>query len=852
MPKIHAYHIIPSIPDRLRCLVDLAYNLRWAWDHETIELFRRLDRDLWETSGHNPVLMLGTIDQGRLTKLAKDEAFLAHMDRVYRDFTEYLQEPGWFATACSESRQIQVAYFSAEFGLTECVPIYAGGLGFLAGDHLKSSSNLGIPLVGVGLLYQKGYFRQYLNVDGWQQETYPLNDFYNLPVRPVKGKDGQAVEVSFDFPGRKVSARVWWVQVGRIPLYLLDANIPSNSPQDQDITDELYGGDREMRIQQEIVLGIGGMRALKALGIQPTVCHMNEGHSAFLALERARMFMEEYRVTYKEARQATCAGNLFTTHTPVAAGFDLFDPGLMRKYFEPYAERLGLPFDHFLAFGRINPYDPNESFNMAVLASKHSSYTNGVSRLHGKVTRRMVRRVWQDFPEHEVPVSHVTNGIHTRSWISREMAELLNRYLGPRWYEDPTATDVWERIDQIPDEELWRTHERRKERLIGYARRRLAVQLKNRGASESEVLMAGSVLNSESLTIGFARRFATYKRATLLLRDVDRIKKILTREDRPVQILFAGKAHPRDDAGKEFIRQIIHFARNEQVRRRVVFLEDYDMAMARYLVQGVDVWLNTPRRPLEASGTSGMKVLANGGLNLSILDGWWCEGYDHQTGWAIGNGEEYDDHEYQDRVESNALYNILENDVIPLYYARSVDSLPHDWISKMKASMRKLCPVFNTNRMVAEYTQRFYLPAGQRYRRLSEGQAARAKAVVEWRHRMWQNWKQVRVLEVESPQAENVSVGSQITVKARVQLGEILPSEVSVQLYRGQLDVNRLIQEGTEVNMQLVETLQKGIYAFQGDIPCEQSGLCGFTVRVVPFHADAIIPYELPLITWEA
>jgi starch phosphorylase len=852
MPKIHAYHIIPSIPERLLCLVDLAYNLRWAWDHETIELFRRLDRDLWETSGHNPVLMLGTIDQGRLTKLAKDEAFLAHMDRVYRDFTEYLKEPGWFARACSEGQQTQVAYFSAEFGLTECVPIYAGGLGFLAGDHLKSASNLGIPLVGVGLLYQKGYFRQYLNVDGWQQETYPLNDFYNLPVRPVKGKDGQPVEVSFDFPGRKASARVWWVQVGRIPLYLLDTNIPSNSPQDQDITDELYGGDREMRIQQEIVLGVGGMRALKALGIRPTVCHMNEGHSAFLALERARMFMEEHGVTYKEARQATCAGNLFTTHTPVAAGFDLFDPGLMRKYFEPYAERLGVPFDHFLAFGRSNPYDPNESFNMAVLASKHSSYTNGVSRLHAKVTRRMVRRVWQDFPEHEVPVTNVTNGIHTRSWISREMAELLNRYLGPQWYEDPTATDVWDRIDQIPDEELWRTHERRKERLISYARRRLAEHLKNRGASESEVLMAGSVLNSESLTIGFARRFATYKRATLLLRDVDRIKRILSREDRPVQILFAGKAHPRDDEGKEFIRQIIHFARDEQVRRRVVFLEDYDMAMARYLVQGVDVWLNTPRRPLEASGTSGMKVLANGGLNLSILDGWWCEGYDHQTGWAIGNGEEYENHDYQDRVESNALYNILENDVIPLYYARGVDNLPHGWISKMKASMRELCPVFNTNRMVAEYTQRFYLPACQRYRRLSEDQAARAKAVVEWRHRMWQNWKQVRVLEVESPQTENVSVGSQIPVKARVQLGNILPSEVSVQLYRGQLDVNRLIQEGTEVNMQLMGTLPKGIYAFQGEIPCEQSGLCGFTVRVVPFHPDAIIPYELPLITWEA
>ena len=851
MSKIHSFHVVPSLPPRLQCLTELAYNLRWAWDHETIELFRRMDRDLWEKSGHNPVLMLGMIPQKRLLELDRSAAFQAHMDRVHKDLKDYLDEPGWFAKVCPDSQDMQIAYFSAEFGLTESVPIYAGGLGFLAGDHLKSASDLGLPLVGVGLLYQKGYFRQYLNVDGWQQERYPYNDFYNLPVRQVIDSNGRALTVEFEFPNRKVTARIWRVQVGRVPLYLLDTNIPVNSSSDQDITDELYGGDREMRIQQEIVLGIGGMRALKALGIRPTVCHMNEGHSAFLALERARMAMEEHGLNYREARQVTCAGNLFTTHTPVPAGFDLFDPGLMRKYFEVFASKLGIPFDHFLAFGRYSAVDPNEPFNMAVLASKHSSYTNGVSKLHGKVTRRMVSQVWKDFPEHEVPVSSVTNGINTLSWISREMTELLNRYLGPQWLEDPSATDVWERIGQIPDEELWRTHERRKERLVSYARRRLAEQLKNRGAAESDVLAAGSVLTSEALTIGFARRFATYKRATLLGRDRDRLKRILTSEERPVQIIFAGKAHPRDDEGKEYIRQIVHFARDEAIRSRLVFLEDYDMAMARSLVQGVDVWLNTPRRPLEASGTSGMKVLANGGLNLSILDGWWCEGYDHQTGWAIGNGEEYVDHEYQDRVESDALYNLLEHEVIPLYFQRGNDDFPRGWIAKMKASMRLLCPVFNTNRMVAEYTQRFYLPGCQRYRRLKENHAARAKGLVEWRHRMGQNWKDVQILESRCEESETPSVGSKLKVKAKIQLGQIAPSEVEVQAYFGELDADRQIREGQAVPLSLEETLGKGLYSYHGELPCEHSGLCGFSIRVVPSHPDAILPYELPLITWD-
>lgn len=850
MRHVHSYHVIPSLPERIRCLNELAHNLRWAWDHDTIELFRRLDRNLWEITGHNPVLLLGTVDQKRLDETAADEAFLMSMDRVYEDFQNYMKRPGWCQKNHPELKDCTVVYFSAEFGLTECLPNYAGGLGILAGDHLKSASDLGVPLVGVGLLYQQGYFRQYLNVDGWQQETYPDNDFYNLPLQPVLRQD-RPLLIAVDLPGRSVHAKVWRAQGGRVPLFLLDTNVPENSLSDRNITDALYGGDREMRIQQEIVLGIGGIRALMALGIEPTVCHMNEGHSAFLALERARLFMQANGVPYREARQATCAGNLFTTHTAVAAGFDLFDSALMEKYFSSYAADLGLNFEQIMAFGRYSVHDASEPLNMAVLASKHSSCANGVSRLHGEVTRRMVRNVWSRFPEHEIPVGYVTNGVHTRSWISLEMAELLRRYLGPRWLEDPSNLAAWERIGDIPDEELWRTHERRKERLVAFARRRLVDQLRRRGVSETQVIQARSVLNSDTLTIGFARRFAAYKRATLLLRDPERLRRLLKNERRPVQFLFAGKAHPRDQEGKEFIRQLVHFSRDESLRRHMVFLEDYDMAIARYLVQGVDVWLNTPRRPLEASGTSGMKAVANGALNLSILDGWWCEGYDPQTGWAIGSGEEYSDLEYQDRVECDALFNLLENEVVPLYYDRSSDDLPRAWIAKMKESMKRLCPVFNTNRMVAEYTQRFYVQAALRYRRLAEDGALRAQGVVAWRTRMYQHWKEVRIEEVASEHPESVSLGFKLAVTARLRLGAIPPEDVAVQLYHGGLDANAQLQRGEVEPMLLQTPLGQGVYLYRGEVPCQKSGRCGFTVRVLPAHPDALVPYECPLIAWE-
>lgn len=849
MPRVIKYHVSPCLPARLKCLHEIALNLRWTWDHPTIELFRTVDQELWESCGHNPMLMLGRIDQRRLAQLEYDEAFLAQMDRVSANLDDYLGTVGWFIRAHPEATGLVVAYFSAEFGLTECLPNYAGGLGILAGDHLKSASDLGLPLVGVGLLYQSGYFRQYLNPDGWQQETYPVNDFQNLPLQPVNGMDGKPLCVDIDLPGRQVCARVWRVQVGRIPLYQLDTNVESNTAADRAITGALYGGDRELRIQQEIVLGIGGIKALQALGIRPTICHMNEGHSAFLGLERARRLMDELQLSYYQARQATSAGNIFTTHTPVPAGFDLFDPWLMGKYFGEYVKHLGLTMDQLLAYGRQNPQDAGESFNMAILAARHSSSANGVSHLHGEVTRRMNRRMWPGYALDEIPIGYVTNGVHTRSWVSLEMSALLDRYLGPRWADDPADGAIWQGIDRVPDQELWRVHQIRRERLVHYARARLASQLAQRGASDAEVTAARGALNPDTLTIGFARRFATYKRADLLLRDPARLRRILKDQKRPVQFLFAGKAHPQDNDGKEMIRRIVHFAREADMRDSIVFLEDYDMSVARYLVQGCDVWLNNPRRPNEASGTSGMKLLPNGGLNLSVLDGWWAECYDRSVGWAIGAGEEYANGDYQDQVESEALYHMLENDVVPLFYDRNSSGIPHGWIAKMKASMRRLTPVFSTNRMVAEYAERFYIPAHQRHMRLVANQAARARDLVEWRRRIHVHGPEVKVPQVDSIIPDDVVVGAKLKVTAKVCLAGLTPADVQVQLFYGAVDSRGEIVRGHAIPMAVSQSVGPD-HIYTGQVVCQESGSCGFSVRVTPFHPDALVPFELAWVRW--
>jgi len=855
MKPLGVFNAVPSLPPRLEPLRKIAYNLWWSWNHDAIELFRRLDSELWETCAHNPVLMLGTISQAQLEAAAEDEAFLAHVERVARDLETYLGGEGsWFQRTYGEGDSLLVAYFSAEFGLTECLSIFAGGLGVLAGDHLKSASDLGVPLVGVGLLYQQGYFKQYLNEAGWQQEAYEDNDFYNLPIQALRRPDGQPLLVQVDLPGRPLFAQVWQAHVGRVSLLLLDSNISANQrPEDRDITDQLYGGDSEMRLKQEILLGIGGYRALEALGLEPSVFHMNEGHSAFLALERIRALMYRYRLNFQQARVLASPSFIFTTHTPVEAGHDFFSPELMDRYFSEYYPQLGLSRDEFLALGRRNAADAGESFCMTVLALRLAAFSNGVSRLHGEVTRRMWRDIWPGVPENEIPIGHVTNGVHFRSWISYEMNQLYDRYLGPNWREQPSDRTLWQRAETIPSEELWRTHERRRERLVAFARRRLREQLKRRGAPQAEIEAADEVLDPEALTIGFARRFATYKRATLLLRDTERLQRLLNDPQRPVQVIFAGKAHPRDGAGKELIRQIVELARRPEFRRRLVFLEDHDMAVTRYLVQGCDVWLNTPLRPLEASGTSGMKAAANGALNLSTLDGWWDEAWrrsNHRIGWAIGRGETYDNREYQDQVEATALYEVLENDVIPTFYERGRDRLPRRWIERMRTSLSNLCHYYNTHRMVREYTERFYLAANAVFRRLSQNDGASGKALAAWLERVRAAWADVRIEAVEGG-LKDLRVGEQTSVRVRVQLGSLTPDDVSVQLYLGRLSADEQIVDAVATPLAATGERAGSSWVFAGvAAPCRYSGRHGYTVRVLPAHPDLTSPFLPNLIVW--
>ncbi|MFQ3565801.1 MAG: alpha-glucan family phosphorylase [Aggregatilineales bacterium] len=842
----------PNLPAAIERLREVAYNLRWAWDEETIALFRRLDRDLWEATNHNPVLMLGQIDQSRLEAATEDAAFMAHYHRVLSAFDAYMNPTStWFDTQYAGQSKPVIAYFSMEFGLTECLQNYSGGLGVLSGDHLKSASDLGVPLVGVGLLYQEGYFRQYLNADGYQQELYPLNDFANQPITLERDAEGKPLLIDVPLPGRKLYAHIWRVQVGRVPLYLLDTNCAENVlEEDRNLTDRLYGGDRRTRIRQEILMGIGGIRALEALGLKPDICHMNEGHSAFLALERIRKFMKEHDVTFEQAQAITSASNVFTTHTPVPAGLERFGFDLIDEHFTDYMAELGLTREEFIDLGREDMGD-YQLFSMPVLAFRLSASANGVAKLHGAVCRAMWQWMYPQVPEHEVPISSVTNGIHVQSWISRDMAMLLDRYLDPAWRNEEWRADLWAGIDMVPDTEIWRTHERRRERLVVFARKRLRWQLKRRGASQHEIMQADEVLDPDALTIGFARRFATYKRATLLFRDPARLSRILNHPDRPVQIIFAGKAHPHDTAGKDLIRQIANLAREPEFRRHLVFLEDYDMLVARLLVQGCDVWLNTPRRPQEASGTSGMKVIYNGGLNCSVLDGWWDEGYSPDVGWAIGNGEEYSEAEqgHQDYVESEALYNLLEHAIVPLFYDRGPDGLPREWVSKIKNNFRLLAPYFNTHRMVQEYCEYHYMPDFLRSRGLTEPDIARGLDYAQWLSDLKAAWQAVRIERVDVAPT-SVRIGTPVEVKAHVLLGQLKPEDVLVQLYYGPLTTRGDVNAGSAVTMQPLQPDGQNGYIFATTIAYETSGERGVSVRVLPNHPCMPTPFKPGIIRW--
>ncbi|MBM4395573.1 MAG: alpha-glucan family phosphorylase [Deltaproteobacteria bacterium] len=846
--NIREFNVKPRIPPELESLKDLAMNLWYSWNWEAVQLFIRLNPVLWEESNQNPVEMLGRIPAEDLEAAARDESFVANLNRVHENFRKYLAGSGWFGEEHRDAKGFQVAYFSCEYGIDEGLPIYSGGLGVLSGDHLKSASDIGLPLVGVGLLYQKGYFRQRLNLDGWQQELYPDNDWYNMPVRQEIGPEGRPVAIHVDMAGERVTARVWRVAVGRTPLYLLDTNVAENSPHMRQVTSTLYGGDRDMRIRQEILLGIGGVRALKAVGAKPTVFHMNEGHSAFLALERIRDLMATHRLTFAAAREYVGATSVFTTHTPVPAGNEVFDHALVEHYLKPMAAELGLSSAEFLALGQAEP-GRSPQFGMTVLALRTAAFANGVSRLHAETSRAMWSGLWPSLPASEVPITAVTNGIHTRTWISHDMQDLLLRYLGPKFAERSWDHRLWDRIERIPATELWRTHQHRKERLVFFVRRRLAAALRRQGAGMSSLRAADEVLDPAALTIGFSRRFATYKRAGLLFMQPERLVKLLANPERPVQIIFAGKAHPQDLPAKELIKSVVHFAADPRVRQRLVFVEDYDINVARYLVQGVDVWLNTPRRPLEASGTSGMKAAANGALNLSVLDGWWCEGWELDTGWAIGDGETYRDVEEQDRIECEALFGLLEREVVPLYYDRDRGGMPREWLGMMKSGMRKLAARFNTHRMLQEYTLQSYLPAHRAGEALAREGLAEAKALAEWRRRVGDAWPQVSV-RLEGWREAEVQVGSPLELKVRARLGSLSPSDVAVEVWYGPLDPGGVIRDGRVACAEHVRA-SHGEHLFRVSVPCERSGRHGFAARVLPRHPSLVSPLNPLMITWE-
>ncbi len=848
MKNFQTYQVHPNIPANLAFLEKLSRNMWWCWKKDAIELFRRMDPARWVESGRNPIAFLAKIPQSRFERLAEDDGYRAHLQRVEKDFENWVLDATTESSLSFQPNET-IAYFSMEFGLHESLPLFAGGLGILAGDHLKASSNLALPLCGIGLMYREGYFRQYLNQEGWQQEDYPQTNIFNLPVERIKDNEGNDLTISIQGPEGPILARVWKIMVGRIALFLLDTNVAENPFSAREITSRLYAADAKIRLAQEMLLGIGGLRALAAMGIKAKVVHMNEGHSAFAGLQRLVQIMTDHAVDLKTALEIVPRTTVFTTHTPVAAGHDEFAVDLVKPYLKEFENKLGIPVDEILSWGKPEGSNADAPLSMFILALRMSAYCNGVSELHGSVARRMWSFVWPERPEEEVPISHVTNGIHVPSFISQEFGYLFDRYLGPEWYLSSRKPENIHRIDGIYDQELWRGHEMNRSNLVRTCREQLVEQYKRRNAPRIVLEAVQSALDPDTLTIAFARRFATYKRATLLLQDEKRLTAIINDQKRPVQFIFAGKAHPRDNEGKELIKKIFQFASKPEVRDRFVFLEDYDMHLARHLLQGADVWLNTPRRPFEACGTSGMKAAVNGVLNVSILDGWWCEGYSEERGWRIGNGEEHNDHNYQDAVESQALYNVLENEVIPCFYDRKNGDLPKCWVKKMKASMKMAMESFCSLRMVTDYENRYYLPAARQGDLLLAENADKAKKLTEQVKRLRSLWKNIQINPPVRQSAEPYRVGDSFQVTAEVNLAELAPDEVEVELYYGNLKSLEVLSASRIEPMTVLEDRGNGHHLYGCNLKCDVSGRFGFTVRVSP-RGDERIKSTPRLLTW--
>ena len=848
MRQFHLYQVFPDIPESLRFLEDLGMNFWWTWKRTAAELFRRIDPIVWEESGRNPIVFLTRIPQQRLKQMSKDYSFLAHLKEVEEDFNLHVRKnlikPD-YPIGTNET----IAYFSMEFGIHESLPIFAGGLGVAGGDHLKSASDMGIPLTGVGLLFRRGYFRQILSPEGMQQEDYVDIDYHHLPITRALNPDGQDVRIQVYGPDGIIHAMVWKVNVGRIPLFLLDTDLSENSPDVRNITTNLYSGDAKNRLSQEVLLGIGGMKALHALGIYPKVCHMNEGHCAFCGIERLSQINYKYGVDFKTALEIVPRITVFTTHTPVAAGHDEFDPELVLPVFKPYAEQFDLPAEEILALGQINGPDKKQPLSMFILGMHLSQYRNGVSELHGQTARHMWAHVWPNVPIDEIPISHITNGIHISSFISPEFTVLFDRYLGPDWYMGGCMAQNIDRIDNIPDEELWWAHELNRTRLLKFCRNRMESRFKRYNAPIQNIETTDTVLGNDVLTIGFAKPFAGYKRADLLLKDPSRLSALLNSVERPVQFIFAGKAHPKDHQGKEVIRQIISFAAGTRANNRIVFLEDYDMQAARYIVQGVDGWLNTPRRPFEACGTSGMKAAINGAVNIGILDGWWNEAYTEEAGWAIGHGEVYTDAHYQDMIESEALYNVLENGVIPEFYSRKNGDFPAAWVTRMKASMKLVMSRFCSMKMITAYERRFYSVAAIRHDQLIAEKAGEAGDIARRADRYRKLWNRVKIGLPEKERSGVFRVGENFRIVSRVHLGELLPEEVNVEVYYGPIRLLESNESGIGEQMSLRKDLGRGDYIYEYDMSCAESGRFGFTLRVKP-RGDERLQLTPHMITW--
>jgi starch phosphorylase len=829
MKAVHTFMVVSRLPPQLEPLRAVAMNLGWGDDERAHDLFRRLDREAYEFEGRDPALILATESQEHLEKLAADTAFTSLAAAVHDQLQRSLDEPRWFQGRTSSPLR-EVAYFSPEFGIAAALPQYSGGLGVLAGDHLKAANDLGLPLVGIGLFYRHGYFRQELDANGWQIERFPRLDPRAMALEPVED-----VKIMVELAGVPVFARLWKAAVGRIHLYLIDTDIDDNDDVNRLTCDRLYGGGIEERIRQEIVLGIGGVRALQALGRTPQLFHMNEGHAGFLALERIRVLMVEQGLTFAEARAASRPGAIFTTHTPVPAGIDRFPRDLMEKYFAGWCRDVGLTLDDLMAFGHEPGSTDGEIFNMAAMGLRMAGRANGVAQLHGAVSRQMFNGLWPDIPVEDVPITAVTNGVHAATWAGDEMASILRRTLGDDWPEAPA--DEWRRIEQVPDREVWRARTGAKERLVGYARHKLRQQALRRGQTAAQAAWTDDALDPDVLTIGFARRFATYKRATLLFRDVERLRRLLLDEDRPVQILFAGKAHPADEPGHHLIQQVAKLAAELDLRHRLVLLEDYDISVARMLVQGCDVWLNTPLRPNEACGTSGMKVVFNGGLNLSILDGWWDEMYTPEVGWAIPSAEYAPDVEARNDIESASTYDLLERQVVPLYYRRGDGDLPTDWLAKVKRSLVKLGPEVEATRMLREYVERLYEPAAVRSDEMSGDGFERARGLVRWTHHLERSWPSVSV-----PSTSYEAVGAdpgRVRVHAQVVLGDLEPGDVRVDVLYGGVDLDGDLSKPETTTMQLVGTGDRADrHHYAAEVTFPHAGTFGFTVRCVPHHTD--------------